>query len=65
MWSDLSEAAGFLIARQFVKSAISFDILPPHSRCSGVTHTDDLPLAQILVREEVARGERPEFAFKN
>jgi len=35
------------------------------SRCIGVTHADDLPLAQILVREEIEAGERPEFAFVN
>ena len=47
------------------RTPFRFDVLPTHSRCIGVTHADDLPLAQILVREEVARGERPEFAFKN
>ncbi len=35
------------------------------ARCIGVTHADDLPLAQILVREEIEAGERPEFAFSN
>jgi hypothetical protein len=40
-----------------------FDVIKTTSRCIGVTHADDLPLAQILVREEIGRGERPEFAF--
>jgi hypothetical protein len=30
-----------------------------------VTHAEDLPLAQILVRQEIEAGERPEFAFVN
>ncbi len=42
-----------------------FDVLATRSRCIGVTHADDLPLAQILVREEIMAGERPEFAFAN
>lgn len=40
-----------------------FDVLPTSSRCIGVTHADDLPLAQVLVRGEVDAGDRPEFAF--
>jgi hypothetical protein len=28
-----------------------------------VTHADDLPLAQILVREDIESGARPEYAF--
>jgi hypothetical protein len=42
-----------------------FDVIKTSSRCIGVTHADDLPLAQILVREEIEAGERPEFAFVN
>jgi len=42
---------------------LRFDVLPTESRCIGVTHADDLPLAQILVREEIEAGLRPEFAF--
>lgn len=42
---------------------LRFDVLKTPSRCIGVTHAEDLPLAQILVREEIERGERPEFAF--
>jgi hypothetical protein len=42
-----------------------FDVLPTSARCIGVTHADDLPLAQILVREEIEAGIRPEFAFIN
>jgi len=40
-----------------------FDVLATTSRCIGVTHADDLPLAQNLVIEEIASGDRPEFAF--
>jgi hypothetical protein len=40
-----------------------FDVLQTTSRCIGVTHAEDLPLAQILVREEIESGERPEHAF--
>jgi MobA-like NTP transferase domain len=40
-----------------------FDVLRTSSRCIGVTHADDLPLAQILVREDIESGARPEFAF--
>ncbi len=42
---------------------LRFDVMKTTSRCIGVTHAEDLPLAQILVREEIERGERPEFAF--
>jgi hypothetical protein len=42
-----------------------FDVMTTHSRCIGVTHADVLPLAQILVQEEIENGERPEFAFMN
>ena len=41
-----------------------FDVLDTASRCIGVTHAEDLPLAQILVRHEVEAGERPEYAFR-
>lgn len=40
-----------------------FDVLETTSRCIGVTHASDLPLAQILVREEIEAGLRPEYAF--
>jgi UTP-glucose-1-phosphate uridylyltransferase len=42
-----------------------FDVMRTGSRCIGVTHAEDLPLAQILVRQEIEAGERPEFAFVN
>jgi UTP-glucose-1-phosphate uridylyltransferase len=42
---------------------LRFDVMKTPSRCIGVTHAEDLPLAQILVREEIERGDRPEFAF--
>jgi len=42
---------------------LRFDVMTTSSRCIGVTHADDLPLAQMLVREEIEAGERPAFAF--
>lgn len=42
---------------------LQFEVLLTKSRCIGVTHPDDLPIAQTLVREEIESGERPEFAF--
>jgi UTP-glucose-1-phosphate uridylyltransferase len=44
---------------------LRFDVLRTTSRCIGVTHAEDLPLTQILVRQEIEAGERPEFAFAN
>ena len=40
-----------------------FDVLATSSRCIGVTHAEDLPLAQILVAKDIQAGLRPEFAF--
>jgi hypothetical protein len=45
------------------RTPFRFDVITTKSRCIGVTHADDLPLAQILVREEIEAGDRPEFAF--
>lgn len=42
---------------------LRFDVIPSTARCIGVTHAEDLPLAQMLVRDEIDAGERPEFAF--
>jgi len=42
-----------------------FDVLRTSSRCIGVTHAEDLPLAQILVRQDIQSGLRPEFAFSS
>jgi hypothetical protein len=42
-----------------------FDVLRTSSRCIGVTHAEDLPLAQILVRQDIESGLRPEFAFSS
>jgi UTP-glucose-1-phosphate uridylyltransferase len=44
---------------------LRFDVIRTSSRCIGVTHAEDLPLAQMLVRQEIEAGERPEFAFTN
>jgi UTP-glucose-1-phosphate uridylyltransferase len=40
-----------------------FDVVTTATRCVGVTHAEDLPLAQFLVRQEIKQGRRPEFAF--
>lgn len=40
-----------------------FIVLPTRSRCIGVTHAQDLPVAQLLVRLEIEVGQRPEYAF--
>jgi hypothetical protein len=56
---QLSTFVGSILHR----TPLRFDVLPTSSRCIGVTHADDLPLAQLLVREEIAAGQRPEFAF--
>lgn len=45
------------------RTPMRFDVLPTVSSCIGVTHADDLVIAQRLVREEVAAGLRPERAF--
>ncbi len=45
------------------RTPLRFDVMRTKSRCIGVTHADDLPLAQMLVREEIEAGERPAFAF--
>jgi UTP-glucose-1-phosphate uridylyltransferase len=42
---------------------LRFDVIRTTSRCIGVTHAEDLPLTQILVRQEIEAGDRPEFAF--
>jgi MobA-like NTP transferase domain len=46
-----------------LRTELRFDVLASTSRCIGVTHAEDLPLAQFLVREEIKAGLRPEFAF--
>ena len=45
------------------RTPMRFDVLPTTSRCIGVTHADDLPLAQSMVRDEVDAGERPAVTF--
>lgn len=45
------------------REGIPFDVLHTNSRCIGVTHAQDLPLAQYLVRREIKAGLRPEWAF--
>ena len=45
------------------RTPMRFDVLPTRSRCIGVTHPDDLRIAQLLVRLEIESGHRPEHAF--
>jgi UTP-glucose-1-phosphate uridylyltransferase len=45
------------------QTPMRFDVLPTISSCIGVTHADDLVIAQRLVREEVEAGLRPARAF--
>jgi hypothetical protein len=45
------------------QTPMRFDVLETTSRCIGVTHAEDLPIAQLLIREEIESGERPEHAF--
>ncbi len=40
-----------------------FEVLPTRSRCIGITHVKDLPVAQLLVRLEIESGHRHEYAF--
>jgi hypothetical protein len=42
---------------------IRFDVLATRSRCIGITHAKDLPVAQLLVRLEIESEHRPEYAF--
>ncbi len=51
------------VARVMAREHLVFTVLETSSRCIGVTHAEDLPLAQFLVREEIKSGLRPEFAF--
>lgn len=44
-------------------SDLRFDVLSTRSRCIGITHAKDLPVAQLLVRLEIESEHRPEYAF--
>jgi len=44
-------------------TSLVFEVLPTRSRCIGITHAKDLPVAQLLVRLEIESGHRPEYAF--
>jgi UTP-glucose-1-phosphate uridylyltransferase len=56
---QLSTFVGSILHRE----PLRFDVMRTSSRCIGVTHAEDLPLAQIAVRDEIKAGDRPEFAF--
>ena len=51
------------VANTMARDGMVYSVLETSSRCIGVTHAEDLPLAQFLVREEIKSGLRPEFAF--
>jgi hypothetical protein len=51
------------VADVMAREGLAFDVLHTASRCIGVTHAADLPLAQFLVRQEIKQGQRPEYAF--
>jgi hypothetical protein len=51
------------VAGIMARDGLVFSVRETSSRCIGVTHAEDLPLAQFLVREEIKSGLRPEFAF--
>lgn len=51
------------VANAMAQHGLVVDVMRTNSRCIGVTHAEDLPLAQFLVREEIKAGLRPEFAF--
>ena len=52
-----------LVGGLLKRTEMRFCVLPTSSRCVGVTHAEDLPLAQFLIRQEIKAGLRPEFAF--
>ena len=52
-----------LVGGLLKRTAMRFCVLPTSSRCVGVTHAEDLPLAQFLIRQEIKGGLRPEYAF--
>ena len=56
---QLSTFVGQILER----SPLPFDVLPTRSRCIGITHAKDLPVAQLLVRLEIESEHRPEYAF--
>lgn len=64
---DFAESAEVLlptfVADVMNREGLVFDVLTTPSRCIGVTHAQDLPLAQFLVRQEIKRGLRAEYAF--
>lgn len=64
---DFSQSAEVLlptfVADVMKREGFVFDVLTTPARCIGVTHAEDLPLAQFLVRQEIKQGQRPEYAF--
>ena len=51
------------VAEAMRRDGLTFDVLTTSARCIGVTHGNDLPLAQFLVRQEIKNGQRPQRAF--
>jgi CTP:molybdopterin cytidylyltransferase MocA len=56
---QLSTFVGTILHR----TPLRFDVIATSSRCIGVTHAEDLPVAQALVLDEVNAGMRPARAF--
>ncbi|NNN03438.1 MAG: NTP transferase domain-containing protein [Acidimicrobiaceae bacterium] len=50
-------------AEGIVRDHLTFRVLDTDSRCIGVTHAEDLDLAQSLMRDEIEQGQRPDRAF--
>jgi hypothetical protein len=50
-------------AETMVRDHLIFRVLETDSRCIGVTHAEDLDLAQELMRAEIEDGLRPDRAF--
>ncbi len=51
------------VAEAMNRDQLAVRVLETASRCIGVTHAQDLELAQALLREEVEAGLRPERTF--
>ncbi len=54
-----------MVGELLMSDHVRFDVLETDSRCIGVTHASDLPLAKELVRAEIEGGLRPECAFES
>jgi len=53
-----------VVGEAMARDGLRVRVLATESRCIGVTHAEDLGLAQALIREEIAAGLRHERAFE-